>query len=174
MYSTVASHLLATTLANCDRINIRTPQRKAKYSDKTRVRLKDLKSFAFTQCGWKSTQNIKKYLKVLGIKLDLRLTAAWRALVFELKLLINTAKSILEAITTPVPLTDIERLDRAKNSGAIADFQEDSVGGMYWVWDISGDINLVTSSGLVSFLQSFCSWNADEQIHRHSQSTAAG
>lgn len=128
MYSTVASHLLATTLANCDRINIRTPQRKAKYSDKTRVRLKDLKSFAFTQCGWKSTQNIKKYLKVLGIKLDLRLTAAWRALVFELKLLINTAKSILEAMTTPVPLTDIERLDRAKNSGAIAP-QADSLGG---------------------------------------------
>ena len=128
MYSTVASHLLATNLLKCDRINIRTPQRKAKYSDKTRVRLKDLKSFAFTQCGWKSTQNIKKYLKVLGIKLDLRLTAAWWALVFELKLLINTVKRILEAITTPVPLTDIEQLDGAKNNGAIAP-QYVSLGG---------------------------------------------
>lgn len=132
MHSTIASHILATTLPKCDRINVRTPQRKAKYSDKTRVRLKDLKSFAFTQCGWKSTQNIKKYLKVLGIKLDLRLTAAWWALVFELKLLINTVKRILEAITTPVPLTDIERLDGAKNSGAIAP-QYVSLGGMYSV-----------------------------------------
>lgn len=154
MYSTVASHLLATTLANCDPINIRTPQRKAKYSDKTRVRLKDLKSLAFTQCGWKSTQNIKKYLKVLGIKLDLRLTAAWQALVFELRLLINTAKSIEDAITTPVPLTDFKRLDQAKNSDAAP--QAESVGGMYSVWDMDADINLVTSTRLVSFLQPLC------------------
>lgn len=72
-------------------IKVKTPQRKANYHDKTRLRRKDLQEIAFSQCGWKSTANVKKYLKVLGVKLDLRLTSAWDALVFELKPQIDEA-----------------------------------------------------------------------------------
>lgn len=64
---------------------VSTPQRKARYSDKTRLRLKDLKEMAFYYYKVKTTRDIKAYLKRLGIKLDLRLTAAWDAVVFELR-----------------------------------------------------------------------------------------
>lgn len=50
-----------------------TPQRKAKLHDKQRIRLKDAKSWALRRSGCNSTAEIKKYLKILGKKLDLRL-----------------------------------------------------------------------------------------------------
>lgn len=56
-----------------------TPQRKAKLHDKQRIRLKDAKSWALRRSGCNSTAEIKKYLKILGKKLDLRLTSAWVA-----------------------------------------------------------------------------------------------
>lgn len=58
---------------------IQTPQRKAKLHDKQRIRLKDAKSWALRRSGCNSTAEIKKYLKILGKKLDLRLTSAWVA-----------------------------------------------------------------------------------------------
>lgn len=58
---------------------IQTPQRKARYNDKQRIRFKDAKSWALRLSGCNSTAEIKKYLKILGHKLDLRLTSAWVA-----------------------------------------------------------------------------------------------
>ena len=61
-----------------------TPQRKARYSDKQRIRLKDAKSWALRRSGCSNTAEIKKCLKILGKKLDLRLTSAWVAIIKEL------------------------------------------------------------------------------------------
>lgn len=62
---------------------IRTPQRKARYNDKTRIRHKDAKEWALRRSGCSDTAEIKKYLKMLGKKLDLRLTSAWIAVNLE-------------------------------------------------------------------------------------------
>lgn len=70
-----------------------TPQRRARYSDKQRIRLKDAKKWAFQRSGCSSTAEIKKYLQVLGQKLDLRLTSAWLAIVRELAIAINNLRS---------------------------------------------------------------------------------
>lgn len=59
---------------------IKTPQRKAKLHDKQRIRRKDAKSWALRRSGCSDTAEIKKYLKILGKKLDLRLTSAWVAM----------------------------------------------------------------------------------------------
>ena len=45
-----------------------------------------------------SSAEIKKYLQALGIKLDLRLTAAWVAIVFELRNRIKDIKKKLEVV----------------------------------------------------------------------------
>ena len=58
---------------------IQTPQRKARYNDKQRIRFKDAKSWALRRSGCVNTAEVKKYLKILGHKLDLRLTSAWVA-----------------------------------------------------------------------------------------------
>lgn len=56
-----------------------TPQRKAKLHDKQRIRLKDAKAWALHRSRCANTAEVKKYLKVLGKKLDLRFTSAWIA-----------------------------------------------------------------------------------------------
>lgn len=66
-------------------IRIRTPQRKADLKDKTRIRLKTLKNIALDEYGCTSTAQIKKLLQKLGIRLDLRLSSAWNAIVWELR-----------------------------------------------------------------------------------------
>lgn len=58
---------------------IQTPQRRAKLHDKQRIRRKDAKEWALRRSGCSNTAEVKKYLKVLGKKLDLRLTSAWIA-----------------------------------------------------------------------------------------------
>ena len=78
-------------------IKVRTPQRKAKYHDKARFKLKKLKQIAFNEYGCTSTAQIKRYLKFLKTRLDLRLTAAWQALVFELRNRILAIKEILDS-----------------------------------------------------------------------------
>lgn len=77
---------------------IQTPQRKARYNDKQRIRLKDAKNWALKRSGCRDTAEVKKYLKILGKKLDLRLTSAWIAINKELADLI--ADLIL---STPIP-----------------------------------------------------------------------
>ena len=72
---------------------IQTPQRKARYSDKQRVRLKDIKSWALCRSGCSDTAEIKKYLKILRKKLDLRLTSAWVAVNKEFAELIKQLKN---------------------------------------------------------------------------------
>jgi hypothetical protein len=101
MHSTVAPATIATTQSNCDRPIVRTPQRKANYNDKDRPRRKDLKAEAFQKYGCSCTADVKKYLKVLKIKLDLRLTAAWKAIVRELHNEIVAAKAIVNALEPP-------------------------------------------------------------------------
>ena len=108
MHSTAAFRPVATTSTTCVsvaelsyRLIIQTPQRKANYKDTNRPRRKDLKAKAFLKYGCSSTQEIKKYLKVLGIKLDLRLTAAWKAIVRELESQIKAAKAIVDALQRP-------------------------------------------------------------------------
>lgn len=108
MHSTVTDDSVATTTPLCDRPVICTPQRKANYNDKARLRRKDLKEIAFNQCGWKSTANVKKYLKVLGLKLDLRLTSAWVALLYELKHQVDAAKAIVDALEKPQVTTKMQ------------------------------------------------------------------
>lgn len=53
------------------------PQRKARYSDRRRVRRQDVRGWVLHRTGAASTQEISAALKKLGKKLDLRLTAAW-------------------------------------------------------------------------------------------------
>jgi len=101
MHSTVAPATIATTQSNCDRPIVKTPQRKANYNEKDRPRRKDLKAEAFRKYGCSCTPQIKKYLKVVGIKLDLRLTAAWKAIVRELENEIVAAKAIVDALEPP-------------------------------------------------------------------------
>lgn len=101
MHSTVAPATIATTQSNCDRPIVRTPQRKANYNDKDRPRRKDLKAEAFQKYSCSCTADVKKYLKVLKIKLDLRLTAAWKAIVRELHNEIVAAKAIVNALEPP-------------------------------------------------------------------------
>lgn len=72
---------------------LKTPQRRARYSDKQRIRLKDAKKWAFERTGCNNTAEIKKYLQLLGKKLDLRLTSAWLAIVRELASLVNNLRS---------------------------------------------------------------------------------
>jgi len=72
---------------------LKTPQRRARYSDKQRIRLKDAKKWAFERTGCSNTAEIKKYLQLLGKKLDLRLTSAWLAIVRELATLVNNLRT---------------------------------------------------------------------------------
>lgn len=78
-----------------ERRYVSTPQRKARYNDKDRVRLKDIKAIALKKCCASSTYEIKQRLISLGIKLDLRLTAAWVAIASEL------SDSLLSCLITP-------------------------------------------------------------------------
>lgn len=84
MHCTIAFDAIATTTTCCN-YKVKTPQRKANYKNKERLRLKDLKRIAFKQYSCSSTNQIKQLLQQLGVKLDLRLTSAWDALVFELR-----------------------------------------------------------------------------------------
>ena len=81
MYCTFGKDAIATTRTSC-KTEVHTPQRKAKYSDRSRIRLKDIKRTALRDIGHRFSAEVKKYLQALGIKLDLRLTAAWVAIAF--------------------------------------------------------------------------------------------
>lgn len=82
---------------------LKTPQRKARYNDKERIRLKDAKKWALVATGCFSTVEVKHWLKKLGIKLDLRLTAAWVAVWKELATLIK-AISKADTYVPPKPI----------------------------------------------------------------------
>jgi hypothetical protein len=63
---------------------ISTIQRKANYSDRTRIRFAEIKKIALREGKCADSAQMKKRLKLLGVKLDLRLTSAWIAIVKEL------------------------------------------------------------------------------------------
>lgn len=92
---------IATT-SSCCKVKIRTPQRKAVYSDKARIRLKDIKRVVLRDLGCSSSAEVKQYLQSLEIKLDLRYTSSWVAISFELRNLIKSAKEKLEVVDTPL------------------------------------------------------------------------
>lgn len=146
MHSTVGISAIATKTKKIKQRLVQTPQRKANYKQKERFRLKDLKEKAFREYKVSTTGQIKRYLKKLGVGLDLRLTAAWDAVVFELRkdiLVLVHGESILNS----------DRLTIALEQGIIADFREDEIGGIYWIWNKSGNRELVTSSNLCRFLR---------------------
>ncbi len=89
MNSTVEQSAIATTTEPERIIVVHTPQRKARYSDKYRIKRKDIKIIALKYCGCQNTAQMKEKLSAVGIKLDLRLTAAWIAIAWELQWLIN-------------------------------------------------------------------------------------
>lgn len=86
-------------------IRVNTPQRKAKYHDKARIRFARIKEIALRDCKCPDTAEMKRRLKLLGINLDLRLTSAWIAIAWELQERINAiaivAKQLLEAESQP-------------------------------------------------------------------------
>lgn len=88
MYSTSDLKAIATTSSNCKRQPLRIPAKKAKYSDKARVKLADIKRIALRECECKDTSEMKRRLRVLNIKADLRYTATWIAIAWELQPLI--------------------------------------------------------------------------------------
>lgn len=129
-------------------IKVRIPQRKAKYHDKTRVRFADIKRIALRDCKCVDTSEIKRRLKLLGVKLDLRLTSAWIALAWELQ----HALAVIPPLKT-VMLTNTERLEQAVENGVLAAWKEDEEGGLYWIWTAKQERELVTSSGLPMYLR---------------------
>ncbi|KJH73022.1 hypothetical protein [Aliterella atlantica] len=80
-------------IASQAKVGTRIPQRKANYSDKTRIRFKDAQGMVFRRTGLKTSSEVKKYLKVLKISLDLRLTSAWR------EINLNLVEKIVALIT---------------------------------------------------------------------------
>lgn len=110
VYNDLASQVYAFAVA---RKQVSTPQRKARYSDKQRIRLKDAKSWALRRSGCSNTAEIKKYLKILGKKLDLRLTSAWIAIYKELAEAIRNlvlalgSDCLFEFVPLPVYLAEV-------------------------------------------------------------------
>lgn len=101
MYSTTPLTAIATKTRYCDRITIRTPQRKIDKNDKTRVRLKVIKAIALRDCKCSNSVEMKRRLRKLGISLDLRLSAAWLAIVNELQWLLGGEDHPLAASIKP-------------------------------------------------------------------------
>ncbi len=58
-------------------ITVNMVKRKARYHDKLRIRLKDIKAEALRKCGCNSSAEIKQCLKALKVKFDLRYTCSW-------------------------------------------------------------------------------------------------
>lgn len=110
LYSDLESQVYSFAVA---RKQVSTPQRKARYSDKHRIRLKDAKSWALRRSGCSNTAEIKKYLKILGKKLDLRLTSAWLAIYKELAeairnlVLAQVGDRLYEFVPLPVYLAEV-------------------------------------------------------------------
>lgn len=130
-------------------IRVRIPQRKAKYHDKTRVRLANIKAIALRDCKCSGTAEMKRRLRILGISLDLRLTAAWIAIGWELQ---DRIKAILP-LKLVLP-TNEELLELAVSKGAIADWTEHEEGSLYWIWRTpEHERELVTSCGLAIYLR---------------------
>ena len=95
MNSTVSTQSIATTklLDSLDHqvkqvapepVTVNMVKRKARYHDKSRIRLKDIKAEALLKCGCNSSAEIKQCLQALKIKLDLRYSCSWIAIARQL------------------------------------------------------------------------------------------
>ncbi len=83
-------------------ITVRTVKRKARYHDKSRIRLKDIKAEALRKCGCNSSAEIKQCLKALNVNLDLRYTCSW----------IVVARQLCDAIASVQPTVTLKISDR--------------------------------------------------------------
>lgn len=88
MNSTLSDPSIATAEAYCyleaqvqqvapEPVTFSLIKRKARYHDKSRIRLKDIKAEAIRKCGCTSSAEIKQCLLALKVKLDLRYTCSW-------------------------------------------------------------------------------------------------
>jgi hypothetical protein len=100
---------------------VRTPQRKAIYHDKHRVKFKDAKKWALVASGCFSTKEVKYWLKKLKVRLSLRMTSAWVAIWKELAPSIKSAKQT-ETNLAPMsaPTTKIKVGDKVEWTGYTA------------------------------------------------------
>ena len=160
MYITEFSQAIATKELNAylerqaeeiapEPIRVRTPTRKARYHDKARVRLADIKVIALRDCKCSDAAEMKRRLRILGVSLDLRYTSSWIAIAWELQ---NHLVAILPL--KPRILTSEEMLEKAVAEGAISDWKEDGEGDLFWIkLSPDSDPALVTSSGLTAYLR---------------------
>ena len=113
MYSTQDIQAIASTELNSyleaqaneiapEPIRVRTPQRKANYRDKERIRRKRLREIALEEYRCYTTADVKRLLRILGVNLDLRLSSAWDAVVFELRPWLLAIRQTIE-IDPPPP-----------------------------------------------------------------------
>ena len=65
-------------------VTVNMVKRKARYHDKSRIRLKYIKAEALLKCGCNSSAEIKQCLQALKIKLDLRYSCSWIAIARQL------------------------------------------------------------------------------------------
>ncbi len=65
-------------------VTVNMVKRKARYHDKSRIRLKDIKAEALRKCGCNSSAEIKQCLLALKVKLDLRYSCSWIAIARQL------------------------------------------------------------------------------------------
>ena len=95
MNRTLSTQLIATESLYCyleqqvqevapEPVTFSLVKRKARYHDKSRIRLKDIKAEALRNCGCNSSAEIKQCLKALNVKLDLRYTCSWITLARQL------------------------------------------------------------------------------------------
>lgn len=97
---------------------IRTPQRKAVYHDKHRVKLKDAKKWALVASGCFSTKEVKYWLKKLKVGLNLRMTSAWIAIWKELAPNIKSIKQTETNVAAmSAPTTNIKVGDKVEWTG---------------------------------------------------------
>lgn len=78
--------------------SLKIPQHRAKYHDKNRVKLADVKGWVFARTGLKCSKQVRSALKKLGIKIDLRLTVSW--IYINLRLVYDIAVFQKSAVTT--------------------------------------------------------------------------
>lgn len=117
---------------------VRTPQVKANPKDKGRLRLKDLKN-AVLSCYKLVTKELKKYIQQLGYFLDLRLTAAWEAVQFEIRPELDALIAIKEALT-PSPRHPFQVGDMVELISNSTHFSTESMDGIHKIVGIKEDL----------------------------------
>ncbi len=133
---------------------VKVTQRKARYSDKNRVRRKDAKREALLVTGCSSTAEVGFYLKKLGYKIDLRMTAGWLAVKLQYRVDIKRLKLEFQYISPIAKEKDVQTSPAIETQVVASPFKKsdrvrliynsnypliESQGGDLVVWDVQGD-----------------------------------